>query len=78
MLGFDDRDRLLAGLADPSQVDAIRGPAPCDNCPRAAHCAVHRLACSSFSLYAGGESEVRWQAAPRAPNAEIYARLYPD
>lgn len=46
-------------------VTALRGPAPCDGCERAARCGVEQLACSSFSVYASGRPERHWKAAPR-------------
>jgi hypothetical protein len=65
---------LVAGQLDP--VNVILDDAPCDACVNAARCAAQHLACESFAAFVAGEPESRWQAAPRAPRAAIYARLY--
>jgi len=53
------------------------GPAPCDECPRAARCAERHLACSAFALFARGRSRARWSLAPRTDaSAEQFSRIF--
>lgn len=49
-------------------------PAPCDDCPHAAMCRAHQLACKAFAAYVRTGC---WKASQRRlPNPRAYRRLF--
>lgn len=66
-------ERRTQGLPPPPPLPAT----PCDDCHHTARCAAEHIACQAFEVFTRYPVPARWALAPRQPNRQIHAALFP-